>query len=209
MIVYGVGASPFVRKVLVAAAEKGLAVEHVPLLFHSPDPAFRACSPLGKIPAFRDGDVRLADSSAICAYLERKHPAPPLVPDDAEGIARVVWFDKFAGAELFGPIGTIFFELFFKPKRLGQAPDVQAADAAQEHGLPPLCDYLEGQLDGEFLVGGRLTLADIAVASPFVNLHMVGRGVDASRWPRLAAFVGRITAREAFQRAGERALAVA
>ena len=208
MIVYGVGASPFVRKVLVAAAEKGLAVEHVPLLFHDPDPGFRACSPLGKIPAFRDGDVRLADSSAICAYLERKHPVPPLVPDDAEALARVVWFDKFAGAELFGPIGAIFFELFFKPVRLGRAPDLEAADAAQAHGLPPLCDHLEGRLDGEFLVGGRLTLADIAVASPFVNLAMVGRGVEASRWPRLAAFIERVTARESFRRAGESASAV-
>ena len=208
MIVYGVGASPFVRKVLVAAAEKNLAVEHVPLLFHAPDPEFRACSPFGKIPAFHDGEVRLADSSAICAYLERKYPTPPLVPDDAEALARVVWFDKFAGAELFAPIGTIFFELFFKPKRLAQAPDREVAEAAQVHGLPPLCDYLEGQLDGGFLVGERLTLADIAVASPFVNLAMVERGVDASRWPRLAAFIERVTARESFRRAEKNALAV-
>lgn len=65
MIVYGTGYSPYVRKVLVSLAEKGIAYEHRPVMFHAPDADFQAASPLGKIPAIEDDGFRLADSSAI------------------------------------------------------------------------------------------------------------------------------------------------
>ncbi len=73
MKLYGTSLSPFVRKVLVVLAEKGVEVQHVPLRFHDPDPRFQAASPLGKIPALDDDGFLLADSSAIIHYLERKH----------------------------------------------------------------------------------------------------------------------------------------
>ncbi len=101
MKLYGTSLSPFVRKVLVVLAEKGVEVQHVPLRFHDPDPRFQAASPFGKIPALEDGDFRLADSSAIMHYLEGKHPEPALLPHDAKDIGRAVWFDKFGDTELF------------------------------------------------------------------------------------------------------------
>ena len=80
MILYGTSYSPFVRKILVTLAEKNITFEHVPVFFHAPDEAFQACSPLGKIPAFEDDGFRLADSSAISAYIEAKYPSPVLWP---------------------------------------------------------------------------------------------------------------------------------
>ena len=91
MRVYGSQMSPFVRKVLVFAAEKGLAVEHIPCKPHSDHPEFKAASPLGKIPAFRDGDFRLSDSSAICQYLEHRYPMPAMFPSTAEDHGRMIW----------------------------------------------------------------------------------------------------------------------
>lgn len=90
MIVYGTGYSPYVRKVLVSLVEKGVAYEHRPVMFHAPDQDFQACSPLGKIPAIEDDGFRLADSSAILWYLERKHPTPALVPADPKALGRAV-----------------------------------------------------------------------------------------------------------------------
>ena len=55
MIVYGSSLSPFVRKLLVVADEKGLVMEVEPTAPNSNDPAFREASPFGKIPGFRDG----------------------------------------------------------------------------------------------------------------------------------------------------------
>jgi len=73
---YGVALSPFVRKVRVALAEKGVAYEHDPVIPVNVSAEYRKKSPLGKIPAFEDGDKTLADSSVICAYLDRVHPSP-------------------------------------------------------------------------------------------------------------------------------------
>ena len=69
MIVYGSPLSPFVRKTLAYVSEKGLTVELKPVGLGSQDPAFREASPFGKIPAFRDGDFAISDSTAIITYL--------------------------------------------------------------------------------------------------------------------------------------------
>ena len=56
MIIYGSSMSPFVRKALAFAAEKGVAVESLPGGMGGGSPAFKAASPFGKIPALEDGD---------------------------------------------------------------------------------------------------------------------------------------------------------
>ncbi len=62
--------------------------------------------------------------------------------------------------------------------------------------VPAIFDYLESQVrDGEWLVGSGFSIADIAVASPFVNFQHAGEKVDAGRWPKLAAFVERVHSR--------------
>ena len=64
MIIYGSTLSPFVRKVVAAAGEKGLDFELEPTGFPAHSPEFLECSPMKKMPAIRDGDFTLADSSA-------------------------------------------------------------------------------------------------------------------------------------------------
>src|SRR5439155_18137296 len=61
--VYGVSASPFVRKVRVVLAEKRVTYELEPIVPVNVPSEYRQISPLGKVPAFRDGDRALADSS--------------------------------------------------------------------------------------------------------------------------------------------------
>ena len=78
----GVNASPFVRKVRVALAEKKIPYDREDLIPVNVPAEFRKISPLGKIPAYRDGKVTLCDSSVICAYLEKTHPTPPLYPTE-------------------------------------------------------------------------------------------------------------------------------
>ncbi|MET0428333.1 MAG: glutathione S-transferase family protein, partial [Microvirga sp.] len=93
MIVYGTGYSPYVRKILVALAEKGVPYEHVPCMFHAPDAAFQAASPLGKIPAIDDDGFKLSESMAINLYLAKKHgklqPATP--QSEAKAIQWSFW----------------------------------------------------------------------------------------------------------------------
>jgi glutathione S-transferase len=200
MIIYGTSLSPFTRKALTFAVEKGLEFEHVPTRPQDPLPAFRATSPLGKIPGFADGDYKLADSSAICHYLERKYPTPALFPASAEELGRMMWFDEYSDTVLIPTAGKVFFQLAVRPRLLKQEPDLAIVDQALTKELPPIFDYLDGQIDGPFLVGGRLSLADIAVHCIFVNLKLVAHPVDATRWPQLGSYIAGLLARPAFAR---------
>ena len=201
MIVYGTGYSPYVRKVLVSLAEKNVPYEHRPVMFHAPDADFQAASPLGKIPAIEDGGFKLADSSAILWYLERKHPSPALAPTDPKALGRAVWFDKFGDTELFGKLIVPFVERILKPNMMGKPTDDAAVAKALNDDLPPLFDCLEREISGPYLVGDAFSIADISVATGFYNFHLADAQVDAGRWPKLAAYIAETLARPSFKTA--------
>jgi glutathione S-transferase len=199
MIVYGSSLSPFVRKVLAFGAEKGIELESKPLPLGSDDPGFVEASPFRKIPAFRDGDFAISDSSAIIHYLEAKFPDPVMIPAEPEARARTIWFDEFGDTLLCGCGGKMFFNRIVAPRFLGREGDLAAADKAEHEELPPLLDYLERVIpESGWLVGDRLSLADIAVATSFANLRHLGVNVDVARHPRSAAYVDKMLARPSF-----------
>ena len=199
MILYGSTMSPYVRKVAAFAAEKGMEFELKPTRLADPDSDFRAASPFGKMPALIDGEYRLADSSAIIHYLEAKQPDPALIPADPQLRGRTIWFEEFADTILFACGAKMFFNRVVVPRFLGRDGDLDVADKAETEELPPILDYLEGVIpDRGYLVGDRLTLADIAVAGPFANLRHCDVAVDAARYPRLTAYVAAILERPSF-----------
>lgn len=200
MILYGSTLSPFVRKVMAFAGEKGIALELKPTGFPNPEPDFCSASPFRKMPALQDGDFSLADSSAIVHYLEAKFPEPALIPAEAQARGRTIWFDEFSDTILFGCGQKIFFNRVVAPIFLKRPGDQAAAEAAERDELPPIVDYLETVVpdEGGYLVGDGLTLADIAVAGPFANLQHLGIEIDAKRHPRTAGYVDRILGRPSF-----------
>ena len=201
MILYGSSLSPFVRKVLAFAAEKGIQIELKPTgdVPGQPGPEFLAASPLRKMPALVDGDFALPDSSAIVQYLEALQPEPNLIPTEARARGRTIWFEEYADSVLMACGGMMFFNRVVAPRFLGRPGDAAVADAAERDELPPILDYLESAIpDSGFLVEDRLTLADIAVASPLANLPYMASGVDPQRYPRLARYVDAILGRPSF-----------
>jgi glutathione S-transferase len=95
--------------------------------------------------------------------------------------------------------GKMFFNRIVAPKFLQREGDLELADKAQCEELPPLLDYLEKVIpESGYLVEDRLTLADLAVASPFANLRHLAVDIDAAGRPRLAAYVERLLARPSF-----------
>ena len=199
MILYGSSLSPYVRKVLACAAEKGIELELQPTGSAPGQPSddFVEASPFRKMPALRHGEYTLADSSAIVHYLEALHPEPALIPADPKLRGKTIWYEEFADTVLVSCGAKIFFNLIVAPKFLGRAGDEEAARQAELNDLPPVLDYLESvaPAEGGYLVGDRLTLADIAVASPFANFRHTGTRVDTARYPRTVAYVDRILAR--------------
>jgi glutathione S-transferase len=191
--VYGASLSPFVRKVCIALQEKQIPYDQVQV-----DPSrlpedYHELSPFGRIPALRDGDDVLADSGVIMGYLEHKYPQTPLTPNDPYLKAKAAWFEKFADYEL-APFTTFgVFRNRVLMKMMGMPSDDAYVEKSITKKLPPLFDYLEANIQGnEFIVGASVSVADIAIASQFVNFSHGKESIDASRWPNAAAYITRL-----------------
>jgi glutathione S-transferase len=201
--VYGAALSPFVRKVRVVLAEKGIEYKHDPVSPFAPPDYFLAISPLKRIPVLRDEsegpDATLADSSAICGYLEKKFPATPLYPAKPFDYGRTLWIEEYADSDFVGTIGGGVFRAVVVAKLMRKEPDLALAKDTWETKAPRFFDYFEKELGNRTnFVGNALTLADIAVASPFVNAAHAGFAPDASKYPNLVRFLKAIHARSSF-----------
>ena len=199
----GAFGSPFVRKVFVALNEKGIPFEHEQVIPFGAPASYRKLSPLGKIPAYQDGDKTLADSSVIIAYLEKTHSQSPLYPSDPYDYARALWFEEYGDGGLAPLIGgKVFFPKVIAPRFFKQEPNLADIQKVVDTELPPMFDYLEGELgNNDYLIGNKFSVADIGIATQFVNLMLAGYGVDTKRWPKLAAYVNRIHSRPSFKAA--------
>jgi len=187
--------------VRVALAEKGLDYELEPVFPFNVSPEFKKISPLGKIPVYQEDDYYLPDSSAILDYLEVKYPSPSLFPKDARERGRAVFLEEFADGGIAAKgTAAIFFQRVVGPRFMGQPTDEAVVSKSINEDMPVFQDYLEGLLTsgGDFLVGSQFSIADIAVTSQFVNLSHAKYTVDAKRWPKLAAYLGKMFARPTF-----------
>jgi glutathione S-transferase len=198
--IHGVNASPFVRKVRVAMQEKNLSYELEPVMPIGVSDEFKKLSPLGKIPVYQDGDFVLPDSSCIIAYLERVHPEPALYPSDDQQYGHALFFEEYADTRLVDDLTTVFFQRVVRSKIMKQEPDEALVEATLSERVPVLFDFLETQVgDGDGIVGGRFSIADIGIGSPFVNFSHGGESVDSDRWPKLASYLERIHSRPSFK----------
>ena len=196
-IVHGGVPSPFVKKVCAFLAEKGVAYELRSLAPFPKTPELLAMNPLGKIPIYQDGDLMLPDSSVICAYVERVHPNPALYPADSNAYARALFVEEFADTKLVEVLGGVFFQRVIRPNFFKQEPDEAAIAKAWAEQIPPALDWIESQVASGVL-GGALSIADIAVAAQLANFRLAGEKIDGARWPKLAAWAERTLARPSF-----------
>lgn len=204
LIVYGGSLSPFVRKVCVAMAEKGLEFKIEQVNPFAPPADFATISPLKRIPVLRDTDQpepnTLPDSSIICDYLEHKFPNPPLYPKDSFQRGRALWFEEYADSQMAqNLVRTFFFERVVK-KMMKQETDEAVCAAAKDKHMPVVFDYLEKEIGGNtFLVGDSFSIADISIGTMLVNMEHAGETVDAGRWPKLAEYGKRLHERPSFK----------
>ena len=204
LVIYGMGPSPFVRKVRVAFVEKGMdyTLENVNI-FPAPD-WFKEISPLKRIPVLRDTDHpepnTIPDSSAICAYAEQVQPTPSLYPADGFERGRAAWIEEYADTEMAGVIGLGVFRPVALAALMGKDIDAATAEKTMAERMPAIFDFLEAELgDDDYLVGNSFSIADISVATQFVNLQHAGFKPDAGRWPKLADYVARMHDRPSFK----------
>ncbi|WP_119389398.1 glutathione S-transferase family protein [Taklimakanibacter lacteus] len=194
MKVYGVPLSVHTRKVILAARLKGIPLESeivIPVVPGNPPSNWRDISPTGLIPAIEDNGFRLADSTAIICYLERKQPTPALLPADDREYAAALALDAWAGSALFrSVIHPIFHNQIVGPKIRNVPGDSAVIEAARDKAAPEAFGYLENLDLRDFLVGDRLTIADLAVISNLILFHYLGYRI-APQFPRLDRYFRR------------------
>ncbi len=191
--------SPFSRKVRLSLAEKRIEVELVEERYWEQDPDFLRRNPAGKVPVLRMGNRVLSDSTAICEYLEETHPAPPLMPRDADGryeVRRLVaWFDDKFNAEV---TRKLMGERVFKKVMGGGYPDsanVKAGARAIKYHLDYMTYLLETR---RWLAGNEMSLADFAAAAHLSCLDYIS-DVDWNRSEMVRDWYAKIKSRPAFR----------
>ena len=189
--IYGDPGSGSLRRVTSAAAIMGIAIERVNIdLFkgesHTPD--FLALNPHGLSPVLVDGDVVLYEASAINLYLSEKAGGELLGATPRERYEVLQWM--FWSGEQWRVFATLTFDERFGKRFMGQPEDesiVQLAFAKIRAGAAVLDAHLA---DRSFIVGDRLTLADIDIAAPFSQSDRTK--VPFSEFPNLVAWQQRL-----------------
>jgi glutathione S-transferase len=194
--IYGVPISVHTRKVIVAALHKGLSFELAPVVPMFPGslpPNWRVLSPTGKIPVMQHDDFTLADSTAICGYLERACPDKPIYPvGDARTYARALWWEQYSGSVFSNVVHPLFFETFVSPNIHKVPTDQTKVDHVLTNAMPEMFGYLDSQIDEQgFLVGAVPTVPDWHLASALTTMQYLGFALDAQRFARLESLYRR------------------
>lgn len=197
---YQMWLSPYSRKVRLALAEKKLPFEMKFEKTWERRPEYLALNPAGKVPTLVDEDgAVIADSYAICEYLEETYPEPKLLGESAAGRAETrrltAWFDTLLAREVTNPlIAEKIFKSFLK---MGE-PDSTAIRAA--------CEKIRAHLDyiGElayarnWLAGESLSLADLAAGANLSCCDYLGH-VPWADYPRAKDWYARLKSRPSFR----------
>ena len=174
-------------------------------------PELRAIHPLGKSPVIADGKTLVAESGAIIEYLVERYGEGKLVP--AAGSAdklRYTYFLHYAEGSAMTPLlmKLVFDKVESSPMPFFAKPIAKAiAQKVKSSYIAPQIRqhlaYLEGELEKTSWFAGRaFSAADIQMS--FVLEAASARSDFGSKYPKLAAFLERIHARPAYQRALER-----
>ncbi len=191
--------SPYCRKVRLSLAEKRIEVELVEERYWDPDPDFLRRNPAGKVPVLRMNGMTLAESAAICEFIEELHPDPPLLPKDPEGryeVRRLVsWFDDKFHHEV---TSKLLYERVNKKVMARGYPDSKNVKYGAQR-IKYHLDYMAWLLDKRrWLAGDSLSLADFAAAAHLSALDYIS-DVDWNRSATVKDWYAKIKSRPAFR----------
>ena len=191
-------------RVLWLLEELGLPYEVVTLDFMAGDlqkPAYLAKNPLGRVPALEDGDVLVYESGAIVEWLcERYDTAHLLAPAPGTAArARFLQWVHWSEATAMPPVSDFFQHSMIRPEA-ARIPQV-VADAVVKvaHWLAVLERHLLGK---DFVLGSDFSAADVMLGYTVGGARFTGQ-LD-ERFPNVAAYLGRLMGRPAYQKANAR-----
>lgn len=192
-----IGPNPRVVKMFMA--EKGIDIPRVEVDLmggENRQGAHLARNPSGQTPTLElDDGSFLAEITAICEYLEEKHPSPPLIGTTAEERAMTRMWTRRIDLQIVEPMLIGFrsaegHELFKARVRLLPQAAADLKTLAQER-----ITWLDGLMSGNsFVAGDRFTLADILLYCTLDFGRTVGQPINCDN-ANVAAWFDRVGAR--------------
>ncbi len=182
MKIYDFTLAPNPRRVRIFAAEKGLKIpyEQVDILSgKSRAPEYLAKNPAGGLPLLElDDGTYLAESVAICRYLEGLHPQPNLMGGDFREQAIIEMWNRRMELNMLGPAARAFQNT--NPLFASMMKQHKDFGEGQQQAVAQQLAWLDGQLKGrEFIAADRFTIADItALVAMEFGRDMGGVKVD-------------------------------
>lgn len=152
--------------------------------------------PMGRVPALEDGDVTIFESGAIVEYVLMKYGEGRMRPDqNSPAFADYLQWLHYAEGMLMPPVNTIVVETLFLPEDKRNPVNIERATKLLSRMLTAVDQGLEGKdyLAGEFS-GADIMTGHAAIVSARL-------GADTSDKPNVAAYIERLMARPALQKA--------
>lgn len=199
LTLYHVPLSPFCRKVRLSLAEKRIECQLVEERYWDRDPDFLRRNPAGKVPVLKVDGRFMAESAAICEWIEEMHPTPslmPATPDERAEVRRLVcWFDdKFHSEVTTNLLGERVNKKLMK-QGYPESKNIKAGSQKIKFHL----DYMAWLLDHRrWLAGNAMTLADFAAAAHLSSLDYIS-DVDWNRSDNVKDWYAKIKSRPAFR----------
>lgn len=179
--------------------ELGLPYELVRFSFGDPamrSPDFTKISPVGRVPALEDGETVVFESGAILQYVLARYADGRLSPSvDSPEFANYLQWLHFAEGMIMPPLNAIAVEtLFLKPEQRNETNVIRASKL-----LSRMLGAVDNALNGRDYLAGDFSGADIMTGHSCVfAAHF---GADLSDKPNVEAYIERLKARPALQRA--------
>lgn len=171
----------------------------------------RAVHPLGKSPVITDSGKTIAESGAIIEYIVETYKDGHLLPrpNTPERLRYTYWLHYAEGSAMFPLLLKLIFSMLPKrsPMLMKPVMTMVSGQLLAKMVTPRLrqhMEFWEQELSkSEWFAGDEFTAADIQMSFPLEAAAARG-GLNAAQHPRCMAFLDRIHARPAYQRALER-----
>ena len=192
--IYGPAMSTYVRTARMACAEKGIAHTREDVDFRSLE--YRTLHPFNRVPAMRHGDFVLYETAAICRYVDRAFPGPPLQPADIRALARMdQWMSAIMDYVYETMIRNLVWEHIVVPMGGGEPDEAKIAAAVPKmaHQLSVMDTTLKAT---PFLAGAEVSVADLMLFPVLVYVKSTPEGKTALlNAPAVKAWFERMAAR--------------
>jgi len=160
------------------------------------NPEYLKINPMGRVPTLEDGAVRLSESGAIVEYVLARHGKGRLVPEvSSPEFPRYLQWLHYAEGMIMPPVNIIVVETILLPKERRNQVNVDRAVKL----LSRMLGAVDAGLEGCEFMAGAFSGADIMTGHACTVAQRLG--ADVSDKPNVAAYIARLNARPAMQRA--------